>query len=109
MWREFKNIEDFCQDFIDKCIVTYGRYNTERPGVPNFRPITDKSAFRKGEFLSLEKGECPLDRQPRLQLYLSERFIKDTLPGLWEKLCVALGACTLVFSLLWSEGINWYR
>jgi hypothetical protein len=44
-----------------------------------------------------------------LQLYLSESWIKETLPGVWEKMCGLMGARTLVFSLLYSEGLNYLR
>lgn len=94
----------FWETWIDKTLVRYGKLSST--GIPAFKAITDrKHAFQHDHVVA----NFPLLDSARLQLYLSEEWVKETLPGAWESLCELMGARGLVFSLLYSEGVNYLR
>lgn len=101
-----KTVPEYMSAFLRNVFRYYGRLNRDT-GCPYFMPITNKIVIREGEVL--EQGECPLTRSPRVQLYLSKKFINEALPGFYDHLVRFFGCRELVFSLLYTEGINALR
>lgn len=98
---------DNVSDWLDKTLVRYAEMSESGSGIPDFRPITDrKHAFRLD---GSESYPFPLKASARLQLYLSDEYIKETLPNLYEYLLDAMGSRKMLFSLLYSEGPNYLR
>ena len=102
-------LTDDLEQWVLDTLFKYGQMSRSGTGVPDFRAISDrKMAFRIDDSDS-DKYAFPLQASGRLQLYLSINHIQTTLPGLHEYLMGIMGARTLVYSLLYSEGINHLR
>jgi hypothetical protein len=97
---------NFFDRVVHSAIILEGRKNIVDPGIPAFRAITDrKRAFRANEVVE----DFPLLSSGRLQLNLSKEFIEKSLPGMHQKLLELMGARDIVYSLLYSEGVNYLR